>query len=58
MYNVDSDSIELNSKFTLGTTDFILLNPFLPDLITVTSKLAKRYTLSMGYLKYLGNATA
>lgn len=48
----------MNSKLTINNTDFILLNPFLPDMIIVSSKLSKRYTLSMGYLKYLGNKNA
>lgn len=36
----------------------MLLNPYLPDLVVISNLLSKRYTLSMGYLKYVGSTEA
>jgi hypothetical protein len=50
LYNLDSDTVELNSKITIDPTDILLLNPYIPDLVRISKYSSKRYTLSMGYL--------
>ncbi|CAD8121096.1 unnamed protein product [Paramecium sonneborni] len=55
LYNIDTQNMQLNSRFTLSQKDVILLNPYLPDLVVISNLLTKRYTLSMGYLKYMGS---
>ncbi|CAK68643.1 unnamed protein product (macronuclear) [Paramecium tetraurelia] len=58
LYNIDTENVQLNSRYTLSQKDIILLNPYLPDLVVISNLLSKRYTLSMGHLKYMGSTGA
>ncbi|CAK68644.1 unnamed protein product (macronuclear) [Paramecium tetraurelia] len=53
--DVDTDTIYLNYKVDIPSTDVLLVNPQEPDLIQISTQSSNRYTISNGYLAYNGS---
>ncbi|CAD8100479.1 unnamed protein product [Paramecium primaurelia] len=55
LFDIDAKSKDLLQLQVIPQTNYVMINPFLPDMIVLTLDRAFRYTLSQGYLQYKGS---
>ncbi|CAK61408.1 unnamed protein product (macronuclear) [Paramecium tetraurelia] len=55
LFDIDAKSKDLLQLQVIPQTSYVMINPFLPDIIVLTLDTAYRYTLSQGYLQYKGS---
>ncbi|CAD8198558.1 unnamed protein product [Paramecium pentaurelia] len=55
LFDIDAKSKDLLQLQVIPQTNYVMINPFLPDMIVLTLDKAYRYTLSQGYLQYNGS---
>ncbi|CAK92733.1 unnamed protein product (macronuclear) [Paramecium tetraurelia] len=55
LFDIDAKSNDLLQLQVIQQTNYVMINPFLPDMIVLTLDHAYRYTLSQGYLQYKGS---